>query len=100
MSEERKPKCLFMMFLLYRYKTVVTDTILLYNMLLQASHYRMIGTFVAMSIIQGGSGLPIFSQHLYSYLTSGKYINLDIKNEDVPDLGVQALLHHVIVTIN
>ena len=50
-----------------------------------------------MSILQGGSGLPAFSRHLYSYLTNGKYVNLDIKNEDVPDLAVQALLHHVIV---
>ena len=57
----------------------------------------MIGTYVAMSILQGGSGLPVFSQHLYSYLTSGKYINLDIKNEDVTDLAVQAQLHKIIV---
>ena len=57
----------------------------------------MIGTYVAMSILQGGSGLPVFSRHLYSYLTNGKYVNLDIKNEDVPDLAVQALLHHVTV---
>ena len=57
----------------------------------------MIGTYVAMSILQVGSGLPVFSQHLYSYLTSGKYINLDIKNEDVTDLAVQAQLHKIIV---
>ena len=57
----------------------------------------MIGTYVAMSILQGGPGLPVFSRHLYSYLTSGKYINLDITNEDVPDLAVQTQLHYVIV---
>ena len=57
----------------------------------------MIGIYVAMSVIQGGSGLPVFSQHLYSYLTTGKYINLEIKNEDVPDLGARALLQQVIL---
>ena len=66
---------------------------------LQASHFKIIGTYIAMSIIQGGSCLPIFSQHMCTYLTTRKYINLDIKNEEVPDLGVQALLNQVKVPI-
>ena len=43
----------------------------------------MIGIYTAMSTLQGGSGLPVFSKHLYSYFTTGKYVNLEIKNEDV-----------------
>ena len=48
-----------------------------------------------MSIIQGSFGLPIFFQHLYSYLVTGKYVNLEIQNEDVPDPAAQALLQQV-----
>ncbi|XP_065892745.1 uncharacterized protein [Dysidea avara] len=62
---------------------------------IQESHFRTIGTFVAMSIIQGGFGLPIFSQHLYSYLVTGKYVNLEINNDDVPDPAAQALLKQI-----
>ena len=58
----------------------------------------IIGTFVAMSIIQGCSGLPIFSLHLYSYLVTGKYVNLEINDDDVPDLAAQALLQQVYIT--
>ena len=53
-----------------------------------------------MSLIQGG--LPIFLKHLYSCLVTGKHVNLEIKNDDVPDLAAQNLpqkVMHVITSL-
>ena len=92
-------KCSCMMFLQYRFCDNLNIIAIFVCLLLKESHFRTIGTFVAMSIIQGGFGLPIFSQHLYSYLVTGKYVNLEINNDDVPDPAAQALLKQVIYTL-
>lgn len=49
-----------------------------------------------MSILQGSFGLPIFSPYLYSYLATGKYVNVDINDDEVPEPAAQALLKQVI----
>ena len=44
--------------------------------------FKVAGMYVGMSVLQGGPG--ILSKHLYNYFT-GVYINLDIKNSEVPE---------------
>ena len=57
--------------------------------------FKVAGMYVGMSVLQGGPGLPVLSKHLYNYFTNGVYINLDIKNSEVPDPSVRALLEKV-----
>ena len=45
--------------------------------------------------MQGGFGLPILSPHVYTYMTTGKYMDLHITDGDVPDMAVHALLTQV-----
>lgn len=47
-----------------------------------------------MSIVQGGSGFPVFLPGLYHYLTTGEYLGL-ISDSQVPDTQVRELLLQV-----
>lgn len=55
----------------------------------------MIGKLVAMSIVQGGSGLPIFHPAVYHYLTTGVYLGQVTADDEVPDPQVRLLLNEV-----
>ena len=55
----------------------------------------MLGMYIGMSVLQGGPGLPVFSKHLYDYITNGEYLNLNIEISDVPEPGVRILLQKV-----
>ena len=55
----------------------------------------MLGTLVAMSIVQGGLGFPVLHPNVYVYMVSGKYIGLHTADEDVPDGMVQSLIEKV-----
>lgn len=50
---------------------------------------------MAMSIVQGGPGLPILSPVVYDYISSGHYCPEKIVDSDVPNLDVQLLLAQV-----
>ena len=54
----------------------------------------LIGKVVAMSIVQGGSGFPVFLPGLYHYLTTGEYLGL-ISDSQAPDTQVRELLLQV-----
>ena len=62
----------------------------------QKLHFKAVGMLIAMSILQGGPGLPILSHHVYTYMATKKYSNLKIEIKDVPDIGVQKLLNEVL----
>lgn len=62
--------------------------------------FKTVGIYVAMSALQGGFGLPLLLPHLYDYLTMGKYTNLNVQNEDVPEPHVRILLQRVILVMH
>ena len=55
----------------------------------------MIGKLVAVSVVQGGSGLPIFHPAVYHYLTTGVYLGQVTTDDEVPDPQVRILLNEV-----
>ena len=55
----------------------------------------MIGVLTAMSVIQGGPGMPIFSPGIFEYLVTGQYLTRGVCDDDVPDPEVQTLLLEV-----
>ena len=42
------------------------------------------GAFTAMSIVQGGPGLPIFSEAVLEYFSFGKVTGAQIEPDDLP----------------
>ena len=64
-------------------------------MLLQNSEFRLVGTLIAMSSVQGGPGFPVLLPALYNYVAMGHYSLDDVSDSDVPDLHVQDLLSQV-----
>lgn len=64
-------------------------------MYFQSSELRILGTYVAMSIAQGGIGFPVLHPSVYNYIAFGKYIDVAIPDEDVPDTSVCELLQEV-----
>ena len=63
---------------------------------LQESDYKHMGVLIAMSIVQGsGSGFPVFTPHIFSYIATGELQPGAITNEDVPDPSVRLLLEQV-----
>jgi hypothetical protein len=60
--------------------------------------FLLIGKVVAMSIVQGGSGFPVFLPGLYHYLTTGEYLGV-MSDSQVPDAQVRELLLQVGNTI-
>ena len=38
-----------------------------------------------MSVVQGGCGFPFLSRAVYEYIVCGKYTNVDVEEEDIPD---------------
>ncbi len=62
---------------------------------LQRSDFRLAGMYVAMSIMQGGPGIPVPSPAFYMYWINGCYLDMDLKDDDVPDPAVRELLAQV-----
>ena len=48
-----------------------------------------------MSIIQGGNGFPFLSKPVYSYISCGKYTNIEIMLEDIPDPALKFAVEKV-----
>ena len=45
-----------------------------------------------MSIVQGGSGFPVFSPAVYHYMVSGDITGTAIADEHVPDAAVKYIV--------
>ena len=52
-----------------------------------------------MSVVQGGPGLPILHPAVYQYMTTGKYIDVNMSVKGIPDAGVRALIEQVFLSI-
>lgn len=61
----------------------------------QSQDYKNIGKITAMSIVQGGSGMPIFHSSVYKYVCSGTCLGLVDDDDAVPDTQVRILLNEV-----
>ena len=42
-----------------------------------------------MSITQGGSGFPFLARPVYEYITTGKYTNITVEANDIPDVTLK-----------
>ena len=71
----------------------------MYDIFLQRSEFKMLGSLIAMSIIQGGPGFPLLLPLLYGYISTGHY-NLELLTDsNVPDFQVHTLLAEVCMSI-
>lgn len=61
----------------------------------QQGELKMIGSLVAMSIVQGGPGFPLFLPQVVTYISTGHYDVEPLTDTDVPDWQVQYLLTEV-----
>ena len=61
----------------------------------QSSEFKMLGILMAMSILQGGPSLPIFSPVVYDYMSTNQYDPHRLSNKDVPERNVRHLLEQV-----
>lgn len=66
-----------------------------WNFYFQNSEIKILGTYVAMSVAQGGIGFPVLHPSVYNYIVSGKYIGVHIPDEDIPDPVICTLLEKV-----
>ena len=65
-------------------------------------HYKrlyQIGRYTGISILQGGSGLPLFSESVYSYMSTGKLTGFEIPNGLLPDHTLRYVVEKVSGTI-
>ncbi len=51
----------------------------------QRKDFYNLGRFVAMSITQGGSGLPCLAEAVYTYFRTGQSTGISVTNEEIPD---------------
>ena len=49
-----------------------------------------------MSVVQGGCGFPFLSRAVYEYIACGKYTNVDVEEEDIPDMCLRFAIQKVI----
>ena len=54
----------------------------------------MFGIYIAMSIIQGGAGIPVFHSCVFEYLTTGKYLGF-MPDDQIPDFQISRLVDQV-----
>ena len=50
---------------------------------------------MAMSVCQGGSGLPFLAEPVYNYLCTGELREIEITTEDIPDPSLQFVIQKV-----
>ena len=77
---------------LARIQAFVLDPVLWF---LQLGELRMAGALVAMSVVQGGAGLPTLLPVVYNYIAKSEYDPKEIRNSDVQFYEVQVLLDEV-----
>ena len=61
----------------------------------QANHYKILGCYAALSIIQGGPGLPFFHAHVYTYLCTGVWSPTKIGLAAIPNHDLQSIVENV-----
>ena len=66
---------------------------------LQANHYKILGCYAAISIIQGGPGFPFFRAHVYAYLCTGIWSPVTISAENLPNEDVRTVVSKVHSTL-
>ena len=50
----------------------------------QKSDFKNLGILIGMSVVQGGPGLPILHPAVYQYMTTGKYIDVNMSVKGIP----------------
>lgn len=75
----------------YFLKTLVTFNLNFYKIifLFQERQYYYLGTFTALSIVQGGCGIPCLATSVYEYVSVGKCSNFEVDPADIPDLALR-----------
>ena len=48
-----------------------------------------------MSVVQGGCGFPFLSRAVYEYIACGKHTNVDVEEEDIPDMCLRFAIQKV-----
>ena len=66
----------------------------------QSEDFTQIGKLVAMSIVQGGPGLPMLHPSIFHYIASNEYVSQVIDDEEVADPDVRSLLQKVIFNLS
>ncbi len=61
----------------------------------QNEDFKNIGKITAMSIVQGGSGIPAFHPSVYRYICTGTYLGVMDDDTAIPDEQVRTLLRDV-----
>ena len=61
----------------------------------QANHYKILGCYAAISIIQGGPGFPFFHAHAYGYLSTGIWSPVRISVENLPNENLRTVVNNV-----
>ena len=64
----------------------------------QKLEYKVLGAYVALSIVQGKFGFPVLAPHAYDYICSENN-NLVVEDADVPCTQARALIKQVRRTI-
>ena len=52
--------------------------------------------YTVLSIIHGGSGMPVFAEPVYDYFITGKYQKVEIDARDIPDTVLKFIIEKVI----
>lgn len=68
--------------------------------LFQDKAYFYLGQYAAMSILQGGNGLPFFSECVYRYFAYGVYTKIDVSIEEIPDSTLEWVVQKVRCTVS
>ena len=62
---------------------------------LQSGKFKAVGELMAVSIVQGGSGFPFFSECMFKYLCGADIRSIRISLCEVPHYSVKTLLEKV-----
>ncbi|KAL5457471.1 hypothetical protein EMCRGX_G034735 [Ephydatia muelleri] len=65
--------------------------------LVQRQYYHL-GVLVAMSILQGGCGIPCLSSSVYNYIAYGTCTSAGVNSCDIPDLSLRDTVERVIAS--
>ena len=81
----------------YRVRTCLAECLVVNILvfLLQANHYKILGSYAALSIIQGGPGFPFFHSHVYAYLCTGTWSPVTISVQTLPNHELRAVVKSV-----
>lgn len=61
----------------------------------QQRQYYHLGVLVAMSILQGGCGIPCLSSSVYNYIAYGTCTSAGVNSCDIPDLSLRDTVERV-----